>query len=186
MARDFVRRSSGWVALVALPLVINVAVWVLLVAPQQQALTALRQTQTITELKPRLAALVTESQQLLTAWQRTTLPADDPSSAMQRIQRLAGQHRVRVQEINAHGQQASVEAAPPTESRKPSGGHLGGHSSTVPLALEVIGSFGNLAHWLGDVERQSGLQVETFTLAPESKEDRVQHLSVKLTALLGA
>ena len=167
-----VARDGRWIALMAIPLVVNSVAWVTLVVPQRRELEVWRETQTVTELKPKLESLLAESHQMVTDWRRTAFTNDDPSAVMQAIQRLAGQHHVQIKELSAS--QAAVGHTAP----------LGSTSSVMPLELEVTGRFSQLAHWISDVEAQAGLQIDSWKLSSEEGADQFRRLTIKMSAFL--
>jgi len=158
---------------VAIPLAVNIAVWRVLVVPQQASLRAWRNTRVLTELQPKLAALLSQAHQTLAEWQRTSFASNDPSAVMQAVRQLAGRHHVEVRELNVSG------AAAPTAEH----GALP-VKGTVPIEFEATGRFNRLARWMSDVERQSGLQVDAWELTPATAADQSCRLTVKMTAFL--
>ena len=169
--RTLIRSAAFWIALGALPVLLNVSIWKTFVVPQQAQLGAWREAQALITLKPKLASLVTESHQLAMAWDRTAFRADDPAAVTQRIQRLAGQHGVQIKEMATQGQAKDHERIVPG-------------FSTLPLDLEVTGSFSKIARWMNAVESQSCLQMDSWILTPDKEAGRASHLSVSLTAFL--
>ena len=93
---------------------------------------------------------------------------------MPAIKKLAGRHHVQVQQLNVSG--AMAESA--DHGTLPAG-------KTVPVELEATGRFSQLARWMSDVERQSGLQVDSWDLVPAKAAGQSYRLTVKMTALLG-
>ena len=170
--RSLTSRYGPGLAVVIIPLAVNVAVWRALVVPQQVTLRAWQNAQVLTELQPKLEALLSDSRQTLTEWRRTTFASDDPSAVMQVVQRLAGHHHVELKQLSASG--AVVSAA---HAALPSQG-------AVPMEVEATGRFGQLARWLSEVETQSGLQVDAWDLAPAKAADQSYRLTVKLTGFL--
>ena len=170
--KTFVRAYGMWVALLAIPLIVNGALWKFLVVPQRAELRAWRETQVIAELRPKLESLLTQSGQMLTDVSRTSFTQQDPSAVMQAVKRLAGLHHVQVKEVRMAGQEVT------------SGGTTIPGFSTMPMELSVSGRFSKLAQWISDVEGQSGLQVDSWTMTPGTGPSDPHQLSVKLTAFL--
>ena len=165
-------RSSGlWLAVIAVPLAVNLFLWKALVVPQRNQLLTWRNEQRLTELKPKLAALVSESDAMLNHLDRTSLH-DDPSEAIQILQRLADRHRLQLKELSVQGAQTKGK----TDSRA---------GSSVPVNVRVSGRFSKLAHWLSDVEGQTGLRIDSWTLEPGEEPGDVHQLNVQLSALVG-
>ena len=170
------RPTAFWLAVGALPLLVNMMVWGVFVVPQRRQLSAWQEAQALITLKPKLASLVTDSHRLAMEWDRTAFRADDPSAVMQRIQRLAGQHGVQIKEISTQGEEGQATG----HERTVAG------FSTLPLDLEVSGSFSKIARWMNAVESQSCLQIDAWILAPEKDAGQASRLSVNLTAFLRA
>ena len=155
------------VALVAAPLVINLAVGMLLVAPAQRRVEAEQSGRTLTELTPRLESLLRRSHQLLTSWDRTGRTGDDPAASTALLERLADQHRLQLTKLS--GRQARSEGTSAS-------------ASMMPVEVEVAGRFGKLARWLSEVESQSGLQVEAWTVTAGGPNEPAR-LAVKLSVI---
>lgn len=168
--RLLIHSYAGGVVLLALPLVLNLVIWRGLVVSQQRKLEAWRGEQRLSELQPKLTALLTESREMLNELEQTRLPRNDSSEVMQVLQRLAERHRVQIKELSAEGQHS-----------EPSGPG----ASTVPLDLQVSGRFNKLAHWISDVEAQADLQIDSWALEPAKDLDAPHQLTVHLTAYLG-
>jgi hypothetical protein len=182
-------RSYGlWVGLLAIPLIVNSAIWMSSVVPQQAKLQEWRDTQALTELMPKLNGLLRESYQLVMGRKHTNFTREDPSVVMQTVQRLAEAHRVQIKELQTKGQQAKgrQKKGPMIvkgETIAQAKGVLSGFS-TMALNLEVTGHFNKLAHWISDIEAQSGLQVDSWTLTPGEAPNTPHQLTVTLTAFL--
>ena len=169
--RKGVTRYGWWIGLFVAPLLINGMVWKALVVPARNQLEAWQETATVRKLTPKFEALLVESRKILADWARSAFTSDDPSAVMQAIQRLAGVHHVRIKELSATGQ--------PT-GRSDQAASIG----TLPLELEVTGRFSQLAHWMNGVEGQSGLQIDSWTLAPGQMAGQAHRLTIKMTAFL--
>ncbi len=170
--RRLLLRTAGlWLAVGGLPLLASAILWKGLVVPQRQQLIAWQEAQTLIALKPKLASLVMESRRLTAEWDRTGFQADDPSAVMQRIQRLAGEYGVKIKEISTQGQAKGHERT------------LSGFS-TMPIDLDVTGSFSKIARWMNAVESQPSLQIESWVLTPDKETEQASRLSVNLTAFL--
>ena len=170
--RTLLQAYARWALVFAAPLLANVILWHVLVAPQRSGLRAMQDARTIAALKPKLDAMATTSRQLRSKVGQTRFTSDDPSAVMQTVQRLAGRHRVQVKALSSKGQeQKGTDRAVP------------GYA-TVPLDLQVTGRFGQLARWISAVESQPGLQVESWTLTPSKDGNQATQLTVALTAFL--
>lgn len=164
-------RSSGvWGAVIAVPLLANILLWKAMVMPQRGRLLSWQNEQQLTALKPKLAALVSESDAMLAQLERSSLH-DDPSEAIQMLQRLADRHRLQLKELSA-------QAMDKAESR-------GSGGSSVPVSVRVSGRFSKLAHWLSDVEGHTSLRIDSWTLEPGKEPGEPHQLSVQLSALVG-
>jgi len=132
------------------------------VAPQQAKVKALCDCQTLTAIKPKLKTLLAESHRVRIERATTGFAGKESQAVMQAIQRSAGRHGVQITETKMNHQEAQ---------------------STMPLELEVTGSFSKLAHWMSDVETQDGFRVDSWTL--KKNGEAASQLSVKVTVLLG-
>ena len=168
--RLLIRSYAGWVVLLGLPLALNVVMWRTLVVSQQRQLEAWQGEQRLSELKPKLTALLAESRGMVNELERTRVTRDDPSVVMQVLQRLAERHRVQIKELSAQGQRSETPAS---------------GASSVPLDLQVTGRFTKLAHWMSDLEAQPDVQIDSWTLEPSKDLDVPHQLTVHLTAFLG-
>ena len=169
--RLLLRSSGSWIAVLAIPVLANVLLWRALVMPQRSRLLTWQNEQRLTELKPKLAALVSESEAMLTQMERGGVH-DDASEAMQTIQRLAGRHRVQLKELSASGAQTTKKAD--------------AHGLTAAaVQVQVSGRFSRLARWISDVEATSGLLIDSLTLAPGKNVGEPHQLTVQLSALVG-
>ena len=165
--RPALRGVLSWAFVLSLPLAANLAAWHGVLAPQQRHRQAIQQALAATEVQPTLESALTEGHQILAEWKAAGFSTSDPAAVMQAIQRLAGRHGLQIKELHGGSQQT-------------------GAGTTMPLELEVTGRFGKLAHWLSDVESCAGLQVDTWTLTPDSEPGQPHRLTVKLTADLRA
>ena len=160
-----------YAAALIVPVALNVWLWRTVVVPQQRESQAWRDTEVFLTWKPRLTSSITDSHRLVMDWQRTVFSSADPSAVMQTLRRLAGEYHVQMDEMNASGvnRGETVKA---------------GAFSTMPLELKLAGSFGQLAHWMNAVERQSGLQLDSWTSSGAQEAGSRHEAAVKLTALL--
>ena len=170
--RALVRSYRIWVALLAVPLLVNGMLWACVVAPQRAKLRAWRETQVDATLKPKFEALLAQSGQLVRDWSLGTVTREDPSAVMQTVQRLADLHRVVVTEMKMEGHSAKVAE------------HAVAGLSAMPVQLEVTGRFGKLARWISDVESHPGLEVDAWTITPGAKPDDPHHLMITMNAFL--
>ena len=159
-----------WAALFAVPLALNGLIWAALARPPQRQLAQWLDTAAATGLKPQLAELLAESRRVLMEWERTDFTTDDPSAVTQTVERLARQHRVQLGAINAKPGEADA--------------HAPGGAAPASLTVDVSGRFSKLAQWMSDVERQSGLQIESWTMAAGATPGDPHKLTVNLTAFL--
>lgn len=155
--RTVATQYGRWLGLLAVPLLVNGFVWMFVVRPHQRQLEAWRQTTTVAALKPQLEALLTEGHRLAMDWTRTEFSSNDPTAVTQTIQRLGERHHVRINALSVKGDHVDLEA---------------------------LGNFGKLSRWMSEVEAQSGLQIESWTLTPDTEFDRPHRLAVSLTAFL--
>ena len=161
-AHNPVMRSYGkWALVLLVPPLVNGALWVTLVIPQQRREQSQRSMRTMTDLKPKLETLLNASSRLVAAAKQPGGASDDPSAAIQRVQRLADRHRVRLSTLKAGGKAAALD-------------------------VEATGRFSKLARWLGDVEAQPGLRIESWNMTPGEQFGGPAHATVKLSTMGGA
>ena len=165
--RHSLNRYLPWAALFAAPLAINFLVWGVLVRPPQQQARRWRDARALAELKPDLDWLLAESHRMLMDAERTGFTSDDPSAVTQAIDRLAGLHRVTLGKIDTKWDQEK-----------------GRRDTAMSLTVDVRGRFSKLAHWMSEVEAQSGLQIESWTLSAGEKPGDLHTLTVNLTAFI--
>ena len=156
--QTFTRVYGKWVVLFAIPLVVNVALWAIYVSPQKKQLENVRRNDAMYTLVPKAERLLKESHQATVAWERSGPPRGDASTAIQSIRRLADQHSVQLRELAAE------------------------RGSNSPLVnVQASGRFSRLALWLSAMERQPGLQVESWSVVSDGGELK---LTAEVTAVL--
>jgi type II secretory pathway component PulM len=156
-----------WTALFLAPVAVNLLMWTALVRPSQHEARRWQDAQTLVELKPKLDALLADSHRMLMDVERTGFSKDDPSAVTQAIERLAGRHRVELGTIDTKQDQAKSRS-----------------EGAMLLTVDVHGRFSKLAHWMSDVEAQSGLQIDSWTLSAGEKPGDLHTLTVQLTAFM--
>ena len=165
--RHSLNRYLPWAALFAAPLAVNLLVWAVLVRPPQQQAHRWQDATALTQLKPKLDWLLGESRRMLMDAERTGFTSDDPSAVTQAIDRLAGRHRVELGKIDMKRDQVK-----------------GRGDTAMSLTVDVRGRFSKLAHWMSEVEEQSGLQIESWTISAGDKPGGAHTLTVELTAFM--
>ena len=160
-----------YAAVLIVPVALNVWLWRAVVVPQQRETQTWRDTEVFLTWKPKLSSSITDSHRLVMDWQRSVFSSADPSAVMQTLRRLAGECHVQMDEMNASGVNRGETARM-------------GSFSTMPLELKLAGSFGQLAHWMNAVERQAGLQLDSWTITGTQAPGERHQAAVKLTALL--
>ena len=171
-----IARSARWLAFLAIPLVINGAIWKVLVVPQQTQLREWQQTQALAQLKPKLETALTQSHQLLGEWERMTFTAEDPTAVTQAIRKRAAQHDVQLVTINS-------KPSSPRKAKGLSDTPVPGFTA-MPIDLAVTGRFNKLMEWIRDLEAQTGLRVDSWELTSEEKPGHPHQLTMTITALL--
>ena len=163
--RTFAQTYGKWVVLFALPLAVNLVLWAGFVAPQKKQLETVRRTDAMYTLVPRVESLLKESRQAIVAWERSGVSGGDSSAALQALRRQADKYNVRLSELAASrgGRSGEAQSASPT------------------VKVDATGRFSRLARWLSAVERQPGLQVESWSLVPDGDELR---MTAEITAVL--
>ena len=101
-----------WLAVALAPILLNALVWRLLVKTQHAELQRWRELRAVIELKPHLADLVTESNQMLTAWE--PIGAGEPGpQALQTLQAVTTHHPVQIKELTTtHYEERLVQDQP--------------------------------------------------------------------------
>lgn len=166
-SRRSMKRYLPWAALFVVPVIANLLVWALFVRPPQQQLRRWQDAEALAQLRPKLDELLAESRRMLMELERTAFTSDDPSAVTQAIEQLAGRHHVELGQINTKREQDESRGA-----------------TAMSLAVDVAGRFSKLAHWMSDVEAQSGLLIESWTLSAGDKPGAPHKLTVNLTAFL--
>ena len=161
------RSYGSWLAFLVLPIILNGLVWRGFVVPQKSRLKAWQDAQAVTEVKPKLKALLAESYQLKLDWGKASFAKDYPS-VMQILQQSAGRHGVQIQETAMKGQEAQKD--------------LG--KQALPLELRVTASFGKLARWMGDLESQYGFRIDSWSVGKPSTGG-LPELTLKMTVFTG-
>ena len=163
-------RSGGlWILFIAAPLLVNGIVWRGFVVPQRTQLLAWHDAKSLIALKPKLKELLAQSRQIRMEWAGTAFSKKDYAGVMQTIQQSAGRYGIQVTETRTKGESIQQSAG----------------QTTIPLELEVTGSFSKLARWMSDVETQEGFQIDSWTLKKTSEQVPQLQLSVKMTVYLG-
>jgi len=177
----YVARQAGlWLAVLTVPVVINMCIWIAVISPQRAEYHRWRDMRTLTTLKPQFEATMATSRQLLQAWQSTMYNADNPAQVMEDIQRLAAQHRVHATTVDVRTHRGLGSA---TLSRKRAADGTAVYA-TMPLTVELSGGYGHIAHWIEAVESHAGLQIDSWELSTESELDKTHQFVVELTAYL--
>ena len=166
-----------WGVLVIAPLLVNVLIWKSWALPQTARLRAGEEMKKMTVLQPKFEALLGEMHQLLGDWKKSVFTKDDPSRAMQVIQKLGALSHVDIKEIRSKGQKFS--------EKKPgqANADLSGYSE-VSMDLEVRGSFGRLMRWMSEVEKQGGLEIDSWKIVPGEKPDEPHKLTLGINVFL--
>ena len=165
-----IRMYAKQIPLLLIPLIALVAVWAVVARPQQRKLRDWKDELVLTQLKPVLETLVTDSQEVVATWEQQTFRVDDPSAVTQAVQRLADTYRVQLKAVNSTGQ--------PAESSSVEG------FAAMPLELEASGRFNKLSQWMSAMEATPGLLIDTFTITPSQGDAQSHQLKISLTAYL--
>ncbi len=171
--QSIVRQSTLWAALLVVPLIVNLMVWSLWVSPQRRQLEAWRRAEHAAEIRPQLERVLADSRALVAEGRQVPFSRNDPAAVLQTLQQIAGTHHVQVKTIHTDGQQTAGTPAVGLEG-----------FTSLPLQLDVTGSFGRVTRWMGEVESQPGLQLESWTLAPDSDNERLVRCRITMTAYL--
>ena len=165
---SWVHSYGFWVVVIVAPMIFNGFVWAMLVRPQEARVSTWRQAHELAALKPKLEGLLTDSHRAFMDWERTGFVASDPAAVTQAVQRIAGRHRIQIKEVNTKAETGKAPAG----------------FTTASLDVKATGHFSKLAHWMGELEAQSGLQIDSWTMAASSEPGKPHELTVNLTAFL--
>lgn len=165
--QSFASAYGKWIVLFALPLVVNVVLWMAYVAPQTQRLDTAKRKDAMLTLVPRVETLLKDSRNAIVAWERSGLRGGDATAALQALRRLADKHRVQLGEL--------------ASNRAGARGGRDRSAQTPTVKVEATGRYSRLARWLSAVERQAGLQVESWSIVPDGDE---LLLTAEVTAIM--
>ena len=152
-------RYGPWLLWAALPFALNQVLWAQVTSQATLELHRWRGIEEFIEYRPKLEALLIESGRLSEEGESRNFFKDDPAAAVQLIERLAGANRVEVQKVDLA-----------EEDKK---------NQTLALSVEVMGSFDKLAHFINDIENQTGLEIHSWVLTP-SRDSSISH-QLKIT-----
>lgn len=156
-----VGRSYGtWALVLAVPLLVNGAIWATLVIPQHRQEQSWRSRRMMTELKPKLDTLLDTSSRLVTAAKQSWGDSKDPSAAIQLVQQLADRQHVQLSTLKAE--------------------RAGAVGAAAALDVEASGRFNKLARWLSDVEAQPALLIESWHITPGGQAGEPARATVAL------
>ena len=165
-----------WAIFLVAPVLVNVFVDQSFVSPQRARLRGMEETKKITVLKPKLEVHLAETNQLLSGWDKSIFTKEDPSRAMQVIQKLGAESHVEIQEIRSKGQKFSEKKAEGSQT-------LSGYSQ-MSMDLEVRGSFSKLLRWMNEVEKQTGLEIDSWKMISGENPGDPHKLTVNVSVFL--
>ena len=160
--------SRFWVVVFGAPILVNGLLWMVLVTPLQMRLRTLRSAQAVAEIKPALEVLLKESHKILSNSNspRTGFGEEGDFAVTSALEQLASRHHLQV-EVRTKGPQGSSAKG-----------------STIPLEVVVTGHFNKLGRWISDLETQSNLQINSWTLIPGKEPNQPPQLTADITAFL--
>ena len=164
MTKRLARLGFACLVMAVIPAAANLLVWKIGVVPARANLAAVHETASLAELKPRLEALVSESDRLLVKQSRETPPTEDIASALQWVQGLARAQGVKIEEIN---------------KKEPEGGSAG----LTPVDLKVTGDYFKLTRWLGALEKDPNIRMDRCLLRPSSAPGADNQMDITLQVL---
>ena len=165
-----------WAIFLAAPVLINVFMDQSFVSPQRARLRGMEETEKITVLKPKLETHLAETNQLLGGWDKSIFTKEDPSRAMQIIQKLGAGSHVEIREIRSNGQKFSEKKTDGTQT-------LSGYSQ-MSMDLEIRGSFSKLLRWMNEVEKQTGLEIDSWKITSGENPGDPHRLTVNIDVFL--
>ena len=174
--QSLILHYGPWLALLSLPVFLNGFLWGHFTFPAEAKFHNWRDAAQFFEYKPKLEALLREADGLLKSWQEKNFGKEDPSAAIQVIERLAGKNRIEIKKVDLADESGKHAEKPP----KPALPQI----STVSLSLEVAGSFDKLARFMSDVENETGLQMEAWNMTSTTASDQPHRLTMTITAFL--
>ena len=172
---------SPWLALALIPLAVNLVLWHLLYVPQRAALWKQRQAWILVEKKPEIETLLKESHKLRASWEPTQFSRKDPSAAVEAIQQMVGRYGLQIRNLQTQG--SGGRAGMPAAAGKNAAARVPGFS-TMPISLELAGSFNKLARWMTDVESQYGFQIDSWQITGSGELGSLSRMTVQVTAFL--
>ena len=164
-----------WAVFILAPLLVNIFIWKSFVAPGTARLQVKEEMKKMTVLQPKLEGLLAESHELLSEWRKSIFTKEDPSAAMQTIHKLGAQNHVEIKEIRSKAQKLWENKADKNQ--------ISGYSQ-MSVDLEVRGNFARLMRWMNDVEREAGLEIDSWKLTPAEKPGDPHRLTVSMDVFL--
>ncbi len=158
-----------WSVFILSPLLLNLFIWKSFVLPQSAKLHRAEEVKKMTVLRPQLEKLLSEFHRELGGWQKSVFTKEDPSAAMQAIQKLSTQNHVEIKQIRSKGTGDSPENP--------------GYSQ-MTVELEVWGNFTRLLHWMNAVETQTGLEIDSWKIATTENPSEPPKLTVSMNVFL--
>ena len=149
MRNGLARHGLAWLLITVVPAAVNLLIWEIGVVPAQKKLAAVREMTALVEIKPRLEALVSQSDQILSKQSQGSPITGDIASVVQWIQGSAKAQGIQIEEINKNNPEDPAAAR-------------------IPVEFKVTGGYFRLTHWLTALEKNPDIRMDHCSLGPAS------------------
>lgn len=149
--------------LLLVPLVVNFLVFQFFLKPRRQEVKNLQGLTSLVKLKPRIEALIAESNELMAQKVAKVEPGRDVNPVLKEIRGLAREHKVEVRELRVRTETGGGKAGA-------QGTEVAGYKK-VSVSMDMAGNYSRIARWLAALDRKMEIRVEDFTLEPSSAGD---------------
>jgi hypothetical protein len=144
-----------------IPIVINLLALHAFVEPLKKKVADLGSLAALVELKPRMEALIAESNELMAQRVVKSLLSNDAGVALTEIRELAKIHKLEVKEL--HIKNAETTQGSPRDKALEAAGF-----KKIELSLDITGHYSKIARWLASLDQKMAIRVDDFTLTPSS------------------
>ena len=156
------------------PMVINLLVLNAFVEPLKKKVAGLRSLAELVELKPRMEALISGSNELMSRRIVKGLLANDSGVVLKEVRELAKVHKIEVRELHIQNPETAPQGATPDKVLESTG------FKKVSLSLDMTGSYAKIARWLASLDQKMEIRVDDFTMTPFSSGGCELHLELKI------
>jgi len=177
------RRWAIGAALATAPLIVCAVIWGGWVVPQRQRVQEFETIKAILAMRPQLDRLIVEQRELLREWDQTAWTVQDAGNVLPGIERLADRNFVKLEALHGGGMKSGSANAKSGSRNVSLGSSVAGHR-TMTLEAKAGGPFSRLAYWMSELEQQSGLQIDEWTIKGSEGPREPHELNIKMTAFL--